>query len=318
MDGAVQKICCVCRRDVRQRKRTKDSRGNYYCNPCYEARLVAIRRELGQSQATVATGNSEPPKIAEPISFPSAPTGVGSTARPFWLMPLVASVLVGLTLDHSNAVRIGAGLGLVGCILLAVVGIRSKRILQINWRDYGASVLTLGLLLAGAAGAAWLGFSRAGVWGGTWMAGGVVLTVALWLRRDPTSAPIAQPVTLIAAPAPEPVAPEPVEAAVIENATVPSEVVEVQRRVPRRGGSRREVRISDLLGAEAQAEVEAAKSDPAPDPDVPVSPATNSPVTALVEDFTGLLMPQPAPVTSHIDLDHLDDPFESTPFRMSS
>ena len=73
-----------------------------------------------------------------------------------------------------------------------------------------------------------------------------------------------------------------------------------------------------MLGAEAQAEVEAAKTEQAPEPEVPVSPVTNPAVTALVENFSGLLLPQPAPFSSHIDLDHLDDPFESTPFRMNS
>jgi hypothetical protein len=36
MGQVVQKICSVCGEDVANQKRTKDSAGNYYCQPCYD------------------------------------------------------------------------------------------------------------------------------------------------------------------------------------------------------------------------------------------------------------------------------------------
>lgn len=35
MPTGIQKVCCVCGKDVSQTKRTKDTKGNYYCNPCW-------------------------------------------------------------------------------------------------------------------------------------------------------------------------------------------------------------------------------------------------------------------------------------------
>src|SRR4051812_15152496 len=39
MTQMVAKICCVCGKDVSQVKRTKDVHANYYCNPCYAAKV---------------------------------------------------------------------------------------------------------------------------------------------------------------------------------------------------------------------------------------------------------------------------------------
>jgi hypothetical protein len=101
--------------------------------------------------------------------------------------------------------------------------------------------------------------------------------------------------------------------------TEPAEtVVEVRRRIRRRPGSRTQVRISDLLGHEAQAEVEAANHDPerAADPDVPVSPQTNPAITAMVDEFAPLFLPQPAGSGRKFAIHDSDDAFNSTPFRL--
>lgn len=42
--GRSTKVCVVCREDCSSRPRTKDSRGNYYCTPCYEQRLEQVRQ----------------------------------------------------------------------------------------------------------------------------------------------------------------------------------------------------------------------------------------------------------------------------------
>src|SRR4051794_21390914 len=39
--ASVQKLCCVCGKDVASSKRVKDPRGRYYCEPCAKARQPA-------------------------------------------------------------------------------------------------------------------------------------------------------------------------------------------------------------------------------------------------------------------------------------
>lgn len=63
MDVVVQKICCICGLDVRGRKRTKDPRGNYYCKPCYTARLAAYHERMHElaEQSRAGAAAVEPP-----------------------------------------------------------------------------------------------------------------------------------------------------------------------------------------------------------------------------------------------------------------
>jgi hypothetical protein len=41
--AAKAKVCVTCGTDVSQRKRTKDAEGNYYCEPCWAAKVDAAR-----------------------------------------------------------------------------------------------------------------------------------------------------------------------------------------------------------------------------------------------------------------------------------
>jgi hypothetical protein len=71
------------------------------------------------------------------------------------------------------------------------------------------------------------------------------------------------------------------------------EVVHVSaRRVKRRHIPRDALRLSDLVGDEAHQAVEAARIDPRHhEAEVPVSPITNPPVSALVDDYAALVEP---------------------------
>jgi hypothetical protein len=98
-------------------------------------------------------------------------------------------------------------------------------------------------------------------------------------------------------------------------------IVQARRSVRRRGSSRKEVRISDLLGEEAQAAVESARLHPerVSEPEIPVSPITNPPVTSMVNDFSGLALPQPQLVSGLIESARRlrDEAMNSTPFRIA-
>ena len=65
MDTAVRKNCHVCQTDVRQKPRTKDPRGRYFCKPCWEVLLA----EYYQRRICARQGQSEPtsPESPEPV-----------------------------------------------------------------------------------------------------------------------------------------------------------------------------------------------------------------------------------------------------------
>src|SRR5438105_327881 len=46
---AVGKICVHCQRDVSREKRTRDTHGRYYCNPCWEKMHQPQPQAVGQS-----------------------------------------------------------------------------------------------------------------------------------------------------------------------------------------------------------------------------------------------------------------------------
>ena len=68
-------------------------------------------------------------------------------------------------------------------------------------------------------------------------------------------------------------------------------VVPVTAHRVRRHRARNELRLSDLVGEEAQSAVEESRSR-FHEPEVPVSPITNPPVSALVEDYAALVEPR--------------------------
>jgi hypothetical protein len=53
------KVCHVCAADVSQKKRTKDSKGRYYCEACYKA-------QHAKATGAAVMGEAEPPAAAEP------------------------------------------------------------------------------------------------------------------------------------------------------------------------------------------------------------------------------------------------------------
>ena len=77
--SAVQKMCCVCHQDVSTQKRTKDTRGNYYCAACWaqksrQAQPVPVRPSPpppSQPLPQSADRDSPPPAPATPRPRPA-------------------------------------------------------------------------------------------------------------------------------------------------------------------------------------------------------------------------------------------------------
>ena len=73
--GSVQKVCCACNIDVANKKRVKDTQGNYYCQPCYEN-----KRADKQVGVAVGTSSARAPEtaavaVADLYDFAPAETG---------------------------------------------------------------------------------------------------------------------------------------------------------------------------------------------------------------------------------------------------
>lgn len=78
MAQAIQKVCSVCGADVATRKRTKDSAGNYYCQPCYgSASLTASEGAEPQvdfaALESLAAASDEPSKPTPPPELFTCP-----------------------------------------------------------------------------------------------------------------------------------------------------------------------------------------------------------------------------------------------------
>ena len=75
--AASPKMCVACGVDVAGKKRTKDPRGNYYCQPCWdvkvrEGKAVPVQAGVGAGAGSgVAGGGGE-----DPVDFPCAECGV--------------------------------------------------------------------------------------------------------------------------------------------------------------------------------------------------------------------------------------------------
>jgi len=65
--GRPKKICVVCGEDCSSRKRTKDAKGNYFCTPCYEQRVEALR--AGQAMSLVPEMELPPSAITDDSPF---------------------------------------------------------------------------------------------------------------------------------------------------------------------------------------------------------------------------------------------------------
>lgn len=234
------------------------------------------------------------------------------------IVPIAACALLALCLDRSEHVRLAALLGLIGCGAAIAVTWGPGQRSGVSWgarlRELSLLLFMLGMICAGAIGAYQLGEWRAGTWGGIWMGGAVVLAGAIWLAwRTRAIAPVPPrpiaPATLLAAVEPvrelkevnsDPPSPLPRRlGGIAEEAAIEAHckaIVHVKRPLRRPRASARHVRISDLICPEAMAEAEAAnlRPDQYRDPDVPISPVTNPPVTDLIDEFSQMFVAESA------------------------
>jgi hypothetical protein len=92
MAQVLQKVCCICGKDVAQQKRTKDSEGNYYCGDCYSAEHQGIAKA---NAGTVAAPASSHPNEMVQRSIPNQ--GLIRKAR--WFAVVAAIALCTIAVD---------------------------------------------------------------------------------------------------------------------------------------------------------------------------------------------------------------------------
>ncbi len=73
--ASVQKICVGCSADVSNKKRVKDTEGNYYCQSCYEAKSGA--KKIAQPVAAAAAANTAAVAVADPYDIAPEPQQIG-------------------------------------------------------------------------------------------------------------------------------------------------------------------------------------------------------------------------------------------------
>src|SRR5277367_5367974 len=76
--GAVQKICCACNADVGNQRRVKDPQGNYYCQPCYDAKRQEKFATADSPAASTHAAERAPAAavaVTDPYDFPPVETG---------------------------------------------------------------------------------------------------------------------------------------------------------------------------------------------------------------------------------------------------
>jgi hypothetical protein len=213
MAGSVQKTCCICGADVGGTKRVRDPRGNYYCNPCYYARLEEYeRRRVAEQQASASRARL----LAEAEAAEQRRR---------------AQTAVAVAMATRAAIQPRAG-----------DGASSNLVSDSTCRSGWAGIM------------AWLGGRAAGD-------SHQHVDVSGAMGGEYSHQPEQQ------------------------YQEQGAQHVEVHRRGGRRA-SRRVVRVSDLLGPEAMAEVEAAREDTrAAEPDVPASPIVNPPASTILAEY---------------------------------
>jgi hypothetical protein len=69
-------MCVACGVDVAGKKRTKDPRGNYYCQPCWDAKVREGKAVPVQAGVGAGVGGAGPGGGEDPVDFPCAVCGV--------------------------------------------------------------------------------------------------------------------------------------------------------------------------------------------------------------------------------------------------
>jgi hypothetical protein len=100
MPVTIEKKCVICGKDVSTEKRTKDARGNYYCEPCRLARIEAIRASGAPQPAAApaeptalnAVAPPPPPHISAPIASPALTVTGTTVAGPGDVVTLAATI----------------------------------------------------------------------------------------------------------------------------------------------------------------------------------------------------------------------------------
>ena len=231
MDSVVIKRCCVCGVDVSRMRRTRDPRGKYYCQPCYQTLWEAHQRRLRERAALEAEAprESEATRESEAIS---------------------ATLLMERAVEAAAAAAAAAAERAPApeheVVPAAVV--EAPRIAP------ASAQFEIRALPAEPAQADSL--QRA-------------FSIGRALSRAATALAALRP------------APE----------SAQEDVVAVTARRVKRDRSHNELRLSDLVGQEAQSAADA--SQPRfHEPEVPVSPITNPPVSAFVDDYAALVEPR--------------------------
>ena len=220
MDAVVIKKCCVCGLDVSHMRRTRDPRGKYYCQPCYQTLWEAHQHRLRERAAMErAASDAEASEAALLMERAVEAASAAAAERAIAPEPAILAAPVSDALPSSPAspqFQISA---------LPAAPEQAEPIQR---------AFSIGRALSRAA------------------------TALASLRPVPGSS---------------------------EETVVP-----VTARRVKRHGARHELRLSDLVGAEA-------RSADSPEthfhePEVPVSPITNPPVSALVDDYAALVEPR--------------------------
>jgi acetyl esterase/lipase len=68
--GSIEKICSICHADVSRIKRIKDSKGNYYCEPCYAARQQTSKHVDDSGPLELKEPLAPTPKASKPATTP--------------------------------------------------------------------------------------------------------------------------------------------------------------------------------------------------------------------------------------------------------
>ena len=224
MDSVVIKRCCVCGVDVSRMRRTRDPRGKYYCQPCYQTLWEAHQRRLRERAALDAEATLRAESTSAMLLMERAVEAASAAAAATESAPAPEHEVV------PAAVVDGARIAPIS----AQFEIRALPA-EPAQADSLQRAFSIGRALSRAA------------------------TALASLRPAPGSAQ--------------------------------EDVVAVTARRVKSDRSRNELRLSDLVGREAQSAVEA--SQPRfHEPEVPVSPITNPPVSAFVDDYAALVEPR--------------------------
>ena len=116
-----EKICVICRDDCSNRPRTKDSKGRYYCKPCYERALkhyrekkaAAARRQRHHPAAEVRADliglDNDGPAAGQPVQAPAPGAVCPSCDRP---LPSDSKICVecGINVETGRSIVTSRGL----------------------------------------------------------------------------------------------------------------------------------------------------------------------------------------------------------------